>query len=99
MDSSRPDRKTVRVTIYNQPFNLTVTNEPGEVEDLAQTVDDLMNSIARQSGSADAHRVAVMACLHLADQLRIKERDLSNLSGRVDEKSRQFTMLLDAALK
>jgi len=93
------DRKTVRVTIYNQPFTLAVSGEPGEVEELAHSVDALMSSIARQSGSADANRVAVMACLHLADQLRGRERDLSQLSDRVEQKSRQFSMLLDAALE
>ena len=86
------DRNTVRVTIYNQPYTLAVSGEPAEVEELAHTVDDLMARISRQSGSADANRVAVMACLHLADQLRSLERT-------VGSKSREFSLLLDEALK
>lgn len=85
---SRADRTTVRVTIYNQPFTLTVSGEPGEVEGLAHTVDELMTSIARQSGSSDANRVAVLACLHLADRLRVFE-----------QKNREFSTLLDVAIK
>lgn len=95
----RPDRTTVRVTIYNQPYTLTVSGDPGEVEELAQSVDELMTGIARQSGNADANRVAVLACLHLADRLRGSERELAGLTTRVEEKSRHFSTLLDAVLE
>lgn len=86
------ERNTVRVTIYNQSYTLAVAGEPEEAEQLAQDVDDLMNRIARQTANADASRVAVLACLHLADQLRTLER-------QVGEKSREFSLLLDEALK
>ena len=98
MDSSK-DRKTVRVTIYNQPYTLAASGEPGEIEELAQMVDELMTSIARQSGNADSNRVAVLACLHLADRLHGAEQELAGLNARVDEKSRHFSMLLDTVLK
>ena len=94
------DRTTVRVTIYNQPYTLAVSSgESGDVEELAQTVDELMTSIARQSGNSDSNRIAVLACLHLADRLRGSERELAGFSTRVEEKSRHFSMLLDAALE
>jgi cell division protein ZapA len=92
MDSSRPERKTVRVTIYNQPYTLGVSGDPSEVEALAHSVDELMRNISRQSGNTDSNRVAVLACLHLADQLRTLERE-------VGRKTRQFSMLLDEVLK
>ena len=94
MDSSK-DRKTVRVTIYNQPYTLAASGEPGEIEDLAHMVDELMTGIARQSGNSDSNRVAVLACLHLADRLRGAEQELA----RVDEKSRHFSTLLDTVLE
>ncbi len=90
-------RKTVRVTIFNLSYTLVATEEPGEVEALAQTVDDLMADISRHGGTTDPNRVAVLACLHLADRLRAMERELSALKSRVDQKSRQFSMLLDQA--
>ena len=86
------ERKTVRVTIYNQPYTLAASGDPGEIEELARMVDDLMTSVARQSGNADTQRVAVLACLHLADRLRSLERE-------VGEKTRAFSTLLDEALK
>jgi cell division protein ZapA len=94
-----PERKTVRVTIYNQPYTLAVSGESNEVESLAHSVDELMTDIAQRAGNVDGTRVAVLACLHLADRLRGIERELSDLKNRVGEKSRQFSIVLDAAMK
>jgi cell division protein ZapA len=91
------DRKTVRVTIYNQSYTLTVTGEPDEVESLAHSVDTLMTEIAQRAGNVDGNRVAVLASLHLADRLRSIERELADLKRQVDSKSRQFSLLLDQA--
>jgi len=95
MDS--PRSAAVRVTIFNQSYSLVATDEAGEVEALAHSVDELMNDIARRVGTADANRIAVLASLHLADRLRALERELADLKARVDHKSRQFSLLLDQA--
>jgi cell division protein ZapA len=94
MDS---ERKPVRVTIFNQTFSLAANGEPGEIESLAHSVDELMTSIAQSAGNMDSNRIAVLTCLHLADQLRSIERDLAALKGRVDEKTREFSLMLDKA--
>jgi cell division protein ZapA len=92
------ERNTVRVTIFNQTYTLAAVGEPAEVESLAHSIDELMTSIAQRAGNADGNRVAVLACLHLADRLRSMELELSQLKTRVDEKSRQFSLLLDSAM-
>jgi cell division protein ZapA len=92
-------RQTVRVTIFNQTYSLVATDEPGEVEALAASIDELMTAIAQRAGNVDGNRVAVLACLHLADRLRSMERELSQLRARVDEKARQFSLLLDKAIE
>jgi cell division protein ZapA len=96
MDSGA-GRKTVRVTIFNQAYSLLATGEPGELETLAHSVDDLMTEVAQRAGNVDSNRVAVLACLHMADQLKSAERQLLELKSRVNEKSRQFSLLLDEA--
>jgi cell division protein ZapA len=93
------ERKTVRVTIFNQTYSLAATDEEGEVEALAHSIDELMTSIALRAGNVDGNRVAVLACLHMADRLRSMERELSELRSRVEQKSRQFSLLLDDAIK
>ncbi len=94
-----PERKTVRVNIYNQPYTLAVSGASDEVESLAHSVDELMTDIAQRAGNVDGARIGVLACLHLADRLRSIERELSDLKNRVGEKSRQFSIVLDAAMK
>ena len=98
MDSGT-GRKTVRVTIFNQTYSLVATDESGEVEALAHSVDELMTEIAQRAGNADSNRIAVLACLHMADRLRSIERELADLKSRVDQKSRQFSLLLDQTIE
>ncbi len=93
------ERKSVRVTIFNQTYSLLATDEAGEVEALAHSIDDLMTDIAHRAGNVDGNRVAVLACLHLADRVRGMEKELAQLKSRVDQKTRQFSMLLDKAIE
>lgn len=93
------EKKSVRVTIYNQPYTLAVSGEPGEVEQLAQSVDNLMTGIAQRAGNVDGMKVAVLACLQLADQVRGLEQEVASIKSQVGMKSREFSLLLDEALK
>ncbi len=93
------EKKSVRVTIYNQPYTLAVSGDPGEIESLAHSVDALMTSIAQRAGNVDGMKVAVLACLQLADQARGMEQELTTLKSQVDAKSKTFSVLLDEALK
>lgn len=96
--ASEPDRKTVRVSIFNQTYSLGATDESGEVEALAHSVDELMTNIAQRAGNMDAQRIAVLACLHMADKLRAMERELASSKERVDHKARELSILLDQAI-
>jgi cell division protein ZapA len=93
------ERKTVRVTIFNQTYSLVAAEDSGDVEALAHSVDELMTSIAQRAGNVDSNRIAVLACLHLADRLRSIEGELNQLKNRVDEKTRQFSLLLDKVIE
>jgi len=94
---SGAERRSVRVTIFNQAYNLQASEDPTEVEALARAVDELMTEVAQRAGNIDSNRVAVLACLHMADRLKSIERELSDLKSRVDQKSRQFSLMLDQA--
>jgi cell division protein ZapA len=93
------EKNSVRVTILGQSYTLRAQGDTKEVELLAQNVDELMHNIAAKSPNADSGRVAVLACLHLADRLNSLERDLGALKQRVDSKSEEFAVLLDQALE
>jgi cell division protein ZapA len=79
VDSKQP----VKVTIFNSPYSLLAQGDPQELIEAAHTVDDLMHSIASRASTADSTRIAVMACLHLADKLRRYDRDLKERTGEI----------------
>lgn len=99
MNSGQSEKTSVRVTIFNQPYTLRAAGDPGEIEELARVVDALMDNIASKSGNTDASRVAVLACLHLADRLRTIEQELAALKQRVDRKTEQFSLLLEQVIE
>lgn len=92
MDHDAGDRKQVKVSILNQSFTLLTSGDPQEMIELANQVDELMASIARKSPNLDSSRVAIFACLHLADQLRTRQQQF-------DDTVRRFSLLLDQALQ
>jgi cell division protein ZapA len=95
----QPEKQPVRVTILSQPYTLLATGNRRDVEELAHEVDELMLSIASRQPNADSTRIAVLACLHLADRLRSLERDLASLKSRVERKTEEFAVLLERALE
>lgn len=92
---STTEKQPVRVTILSRPYTLLASGDPREVERVAATVDELMLSIAAKAPQADSTRIAVLACLHLADKVRSLERDLAEFQQRVDRKSEQFSGMLE----
>ena len=99
MDSVGADKKPVRVTIFSQSYTLRASGDAREILDLAAVVARLMADIASKSGDTEPSRVAVLACLHMADRLRTLERELTDLKTRVEEKSSQYSLLLEQALE
>ena len=93
-----PSTEPVRVTIFNQTYTLVASEEPGRVELLAQRVDDLMTKIASHGANVDSTRAAVLACLHLADELDTLSQQLTDLKQKVEHKAREFSILLDEAI-
>jgi cell division protein ZapA len=92
------EKQQVRVTILSRPYTLLTSGDPQEVEEVAARVNDLMLSIAAKAPNADSTRIAVLACLHLADKLQTLERDLGSLKERVDRKSGEFAGMLEQLL-
>lgn len=86
-------RQPVRVQIFNQSYSLVTESDPREVQEVAHQVDELMTSIADRTSSGDTTRVAVLACLHLADKLRAAEKQLQSFE---DQSGRIASMLEEA---
>jgi cell division protein ZapA len=88
-------KQPVRVHIFNQSYTLVADDDDARaVQEIAHQIDELMVSIANRASSGDSTRVAVMACLHLADKLREAEKKLR----LYEDKSQAIGSLLDRAL-
>jgi cell division protein ZapA len=98
MDGSPPERQQVRVTILSRSYTLLASGDPREIERVAAGVNELMLSIAAKQPNADSTRIAVLACLHLADRLGRLEHDLQELRARVDRKSEEFAGILEQVI-
>ncbi len=95
MEQDSTNRQQVKVTILNQSFTLLTTGNPADMIELANYVDELMSSIARKSPNLDSCRVAVFACLHLADQIRTR----GNEPRVPEEKVLELARMLEEAIK
>lgn len=92
------DRKSVRVTIFGRPYTLVAREDPQKVQVLAQSLDMLMHELAAKTGQSDPLRVAILACMHLADRLQQLEEQVEALRTRLDEQTRKIDRLLREAL-
>jgi cell division protein ZapA len=95
METSGSEKQPVRVTILSRPYTLLATGDPREVEQVAASVDELMLSIAAKAPNADSTRIAVLACLHLADKLRLLEKEVEELRQRKDSRSGEYAAMLE----
>ncbi len=75
-------KQPVRVHIFNQGYTLLSDGDAAEVHRAAEEIDQLMTSISTLVNSPDATRIAVLACLHLADKLHAAERKLEGFEAR-----------------
>jgi cell division protein ZapA (FtsZ GTPase activity inhibitor) len=98
MEPGAGDKRPVRVNIFHQTYTIVTSASEAEIQELSQTLDEMMVAIAK-TGNMDSTRVAVLAALHLADRLRTLERELSGLRERLDSKTRQFSLLLDQVIE
>lgn len=95
METGAKDKRPVRVTIANQTFTLITSGDDREVLDLANRVDELIAGIAKRSSNADTGRLAILACLHLADRLHSVEQEMKSMRDRMEARARHFHGLLD----
>ena len=86
----------VPVTIYGQVYSLRSDEDPKHLEDLAALVDTQMREVAERTRTADTAKLAVLAALNLADQLRRAERSSTESVRAFEERARAMVALLDA---
>ena len=93
------DKRPVKVTLFGQSYTLLAPGDTKEVERIAKQVDELLHDISRKAPNADSSRVAVLACMHLADKLDQLEKSVDAIKARINRRSEELSEILDRAFE
>lgn len=92
--------QTVKVEIYNQTYNIRSRDgDTAHIKELASFVDNRMREITAGTLTVDSLKVAILAALHIADELHQMKERRDKLDQEVGERSSSCVSLLDALLK
>ena len=90
---------SVRVEIYDQVYHLRGESQEDQAQELARYVDERMRTVADVTGAVDSLRIAVLAALHLADEVfRLRARQ-QELEGQIRERAERCLDLVDRTLE
>lgn len=90
----------VSVRIYNQSYNIRASDgNAARTLRLAEMVDTGMNAIADEASTADSLKLAILAALHLADQLDQMKQRFEDLLRDVEQKSDDCVVKIEQVLE
>ena len=90
---------TIRVEIYNQIYNIRSDGDSDYVTQLAEFVDHRMREISSGTLTVDSLKVAILAALHIADELHRLKRLHEQADSQLATRSAECADLLDRVLK
>jgi cell division protein ZapA len=86
------DKNTVRIKIFGVEYVLKGDADPLAMQELAKIVDEKMRELG-QPGTAQAHRTAILAAFHFADELMKCRKVLDQERQRFDLAARSAAKL------
>src|ERR1051325_7896252 len=90
---------TIRAEIYNQTYTIRSDGDNEYVIELAEFVDRRMREIASGTLTVDSLKVAILAALHIADELHRLRRLHEQADSQLASRSAECAEMLDRILK
>jgi cell division protein ZapA len=90
---------TVRVEIYNQTYNIRSDGDTEYISRLAEFVDSRMREISSGTLTVDSLKVAILAALHIADELHRLKHIHEQADAQLATRSAECVEMLDRLLK
>src|SRR6266478_677956 len=90
---------TIRVEIYDQIYNIRSEGDGDYIKVLADFVDSRMREIASGTLTVDSLKVAILAALHIADELHRSRRSQEQADSQLAARSTECAEMLDRLLK
>ncbi|MBA2340452.1 MAG: cell division protein ZapA [Pyrinomonadaceae bacterium] len=94
-----PSTPTIRVEIYNQTYNIRSDGDSEYVTSLAEFVDSRMREISGSTLTVDSLKVAILAALHIADELHRLKRLHEQTDQQLASRSGECAEMLDRLLR
>jgi len=98
MDATTPS-PTIRVEIYNQTYNIRSDGDTEYIVQLAEFVDSRMREISSGTLTVDSLKVAILAALHIADELHRLKHVHEQADTQLASRSAECAEMLDRLLK
>ncbi len=90
---------TIRVEIYNQTYNIRSDGDSEYVTGLAEFVDGRMREISSCTLTVDSLKVAILAALHIADELHRLKRLHQQTDAQLAARNGECAEMLDRLLR
>src|SRR6266498_3612670 len=90
---------TIRVEIYNQTYNIRSDGDTEYIIQLAEFVDSRMREISSGTLTVDSLKVAILAALHIADELHRLKQTHEQADAQLATRSAECAEMLDRLLK
>ena len=90
---------TIRVEIYNQTYNIRSDGDTEYIIQLAEFVDSRMREISSGTLTVDSLKVAILAALHVADELHRLKHLHEQADAQLATRSAECAEMLDRLLK
>ena len=90
---------TIRVEIYNQTYNIRSDGDTEYIIQLAEFVDSRMREISSGTLTVDSLKVAILAALHIADELHRLKHVHEQADAQLAARSAECAEMLDRLLK
>ncbi|MBX3299269.1 MAG: cell division protein ZapA [Acidobacteria bacterium] len=99
MNENENSAGSVRVEIYNQTYSIRSDGDNNYINDLSQYVDGKMREISSGTHTVDSLKVAILAALHIADELHQAKYELAQVDMNLGQRSSECSERLDRVLK
>ena len=92
------DRGITTVQIFGKEYPISSDQNPEYIQKLADYVDKKMNEIASETETLASGRIAILACLNIADDLMRLKKEKEQLIRIIEERIANITKMIEKKL-
>lgn len=97
-NTSQSEEQIIRVEIFDHPYNIRSAGDNEYINELASYVDKKMREISSGTATVDSIKVAILAALHIADELYQLRGAQAQIDSQLSVRSSECSEMLDRIL-